>query len=58
MIERHAQWTGSPRAKTILADWSRWKDSFIKVLPMEYRLVLGQMSRDDAKTQREEKAKE
>jgi len=58
MIERHAQWTGSQRAQEILADWARWKDLFIKVLPMEYRLVLGQMSRDDAKTQREEKAKE
>ena len=58
MVERHADLTGSPRAKTILDDWPRWKDSFIKVLPMEYRLVLGQMSRDDAETQREEKAKE
>ncbi len=58
MIERHAKWTGSPRAKAILADWPRWKDSFVKVLPTEYRLVLGQMSRDDAETKREEKAKE
>ena len=58
MIERHEEWTGSPRAREILADWARWKDSFIKVLPMEYRLVLGQMSRDDAETKREEKAKE
>jgi len=58
MIERHAALTGSPRAKEILADWPRWKDSFLKVLPMEYRLILGQMSRDDAEIKREEKAKE
>ncbi len=58
MIERHAQWTGSPRAKTILTDWPQWKDLFVKVLPMEYRLVLGQMSRDDAETKRAEKDKE
>ncbi|HPJ56971.1 MAG TPA: glutamate synthase subunit alpha, partial [Kiritimatiellia bacterium] len=58
MIERHVRWTGSPRAREILRDWARWKDLFIKVLPMEYRLVLGQMSRDDAATKREEKAKE
>ena len=58
MIERHETWTGSPRAREILADWPRWKDLFLKVLPMEYRLVLGQMSRDDAETKREEKAKE
>ena len=58
MIERHAKWTGSPRAQAILMDWHRWKDLFVKVLPMEYRIVLGQMSRDDAETVREEKAKE
>ena len=58
MVERHAALTGSPRARTILADWPQWKDLFVKVLPMEYRLVLGQMSRDDAETKREEKAKE
>ena len=58
MIERHATLTGSPRAKAILADWYQWKDLFVKVLPMEYRIVLGQMSRDDAETKREEKAKE
>ena len=58
MIERHAAQTGSPRAKAILADWHRHKDLFVKVLPMEYRQVLGQMSRDDAETRREEKAKE
>jgi glutamate synthase domain-containing protein 2/glutamate synthase domain-containing protein 1/glutamate synthase domain-containing protein 3 len=58
MIERHAALTGSPRAKEILADWRQWKDLFVKVLPMEYRFILGQMSRDDAETKREEKAKE
>ena len=58
MIERHAVLTGSPLAQDLLADWHRRKDLFVKVLPMEYRLVLGQMSRDDAATKREEKAKE
>ncbi len=58
MIERHAALTGSPRAKEILSDWPRWKDLFLKVLPMEYRMILGQMTREDAETKREEKAKE
>jgi glutamate synthase domain-containing protein 2/glutamate synthase domain-containing protein 1/glutamate synthase domain-containing protein 3 len=58
MIERHAALTGSPRAKRILADWHQWKDLFVKVLPMEYRFVLGQMTREDAETQRAEKDKE
>ncbi len=52
MIERHAQWTGSPRAKTILAEWARWKDSFIKVLPMEYR-----WARPDEPRRREDAAR-
>ncbi len=58
MIERHAALTGSPRARKILTDWHQWKDLFVKVLPMEYRFVLGQMSREDAETERAEKDKE
>jgi glutamate synthase domain-containing protein 2/glutamate synthase domain-containing protein 1/glutamate synthase domain-containing protein 3 len=58
MIERHVRETGSRRGRELLADWDRWKNLFVKVLPMEYRAVLGQMSRDDAQTRREEKAKE
>ena len=58
LIEQHVHWTGSARAAAILREWSKWKDSFVKVLPMEYRRALGQMSRDDAEIHREPKAKE
>jgi glutamate synthase domain-containing protein 3 len=55
MIERHMKYTGSRRAADILADWERSLPRFVKVFPMEYRRVLGQMSREDEATEREER---
>jgi len=37
-----------------LANWDAYLPKFVKVFPMEYRRVLGQMSREDQATQREE----
>jgi glutamate synthase domain-containing protein 3 len=54
MIERHLEYTGSPKAREILDDWDTALGHFIKVFPMEYKRVLGMMSRDDAETEREE----
>ncbi len=54
LIERHALYTGSPRARNILDNWDREKGRFVKVFPMEYRRVLGEMSRADADTPRPE----
>ncbi|MDR2489624.1 MAG: glutamate synthase large subunit [Desulfovibrio sp.] len=45
LLERHAAFTGSPRARAVLADWEMEKGSFIKVFPMEYRRALHEMSR-------------
>ena len=42
LIENHANFTGSNRAKTILANWSMWLPKFIKVMPTEYRRALGE----------------
>ena len=44
LIEQHAQLTGSPRAKAILADWENARAAFIKVFPNEYRRALREMS--------------
>jgi glutamate synthase domain-containing protein 3 len=55
MIERHLRHTGSPRAAQILENWDGMLPRFVKVLPMEYRRVLGQMSREDEATEREAK---
>jgi glutamate synthase (NADPH/NADH) large chain len=54
MIEKHLEYTGSPKAREILEDWETALGHFIKVFPMEYKRVLGMMSRDDAETEREE----
>lgn len=44
LIERHAHFTGSRRAKEILAHWSHWRSRFVKVFPHEYRRALGEMA--------------
>jgi glutamate synthase domain-containing protein 3 len=41
LIERHLAYTGSPRAKYVLADWSDMIAKFVKVFPHEYKRVLG-----------------
>jgi len=58
LIENHVRHTGSPKGAAILADWEQAQDRFVKVFPMEYRRVLGQMSRDDEATEREAQEKE
>jgi glutamate synthase domain-containing protein 3 len=42
LIERHVQFTASPRAKWILENWSTMLPKFIKVFPHEYKRVLKQ----------------
>jgi glutamate synthase domain-containing protein 3 len=54
LIERHRQYTGSRRATAILANWEETLPFFVKVFPMEYRRVLGMMSKEDEATERVE----
>jgi len=54
MIERHFHYTGSRTAQDILAKWEECLPLFVKVFPMEYRRVLGQMMKEDEETEREE----
>jgi glutamate synthase (NADPH/NADH) large chain len=54
ILKRHITYTGSAWAQTILDDWANCLPYFIKVFPMEYRKVLGRMSREDAETERAE----
>ncbi len=54
MIERHYEHTGSALAARILHDWEANLPFFVKVFPMEYRRVLGKMSKEDQATEREE----
>jgi len=40
-LERHRDYTGSPRAAWILEHWADAQPRFIKVFPHEYKRVLG-----------------
>ncbi|HRD33654.1 MAG TPA: glutamate synthase-related protein [Rhodocyclaceae bacterium] len=44
LIERHARFTGSTRAREILDDWVSWRGKFVKVMPIEYRRVLAELA--------------
>jgi glutamate synthase (NADPH/NADH) large chain len=45
LIHRHAQFTGSRRAREILDDWSAFLPKFRKVMPLEYRRALAEMAK-------------
>ncbi len=42
LLNKHVAYTGSERAKMILADWNTYRAKFVKVLPNEYKRVLGE----------------
>ena len=51
LITRHAHYTNSAKAKTIIADWPTWLAKFRKVMPLEYRRALKEMEKhQDADT--------
>jgi glutamate synthase (NADPH/NADH) large chain len=39
-IDRHRTETGSTVAEQVLAEWERTRDSFVKVMPKDYKRVL------------------
>ena len=45
LITRHAHYTNSAKAKMILADWPAWQKKFRKVMPVEYRRALAEMTK-------------
>ncbi len=45
LIARHAHYTGSERARTILENWEDYLPKFVKVMPVEYRRALQEMAR-------------
>ncbi len=48
LIERHANLTGSDRAKAVLADWTGSLAKFVKVMPKDYKRVLESLARAHA----------
>ena len=54
LIERHAHYTNSARARMILDDWETYQRRFVKVMPVDYRRALQEMHaiRNPSKTTR------
>jgi glutamate synthase (NADPH/NADH) large chain len=44
LVERHAELTGSSRARAILDRWEQYLPKFVKVMPVDYRRALEKMS--------------
>ncbi len=44
-IEKHVEYTGSARGKSILDDWDNQQKHFLKILPQDYERVLNAMTR-------------
>ena len=42
LIRQHYLYTGSPLARRMLDDWSRYAEEFIQVTPIEYKRVLAE----------------
>jgi len=49
LIQRHAAYTGSARAREILANFEQYLPKFVKIMPTEYRRALAEMSAAPAK---------
>ncbi len=48
MIERHADYTKSTRARHILAAWDQYVPKFVKIMPKDYKRMLGCIDRAEA----------
>jgi glutamate synthase (NADPH/NADH) large chain len=44
LVQHHVNYTGSERAKVILADWVNERSKFVKVYPHEYKRALTEMA--------------
>ncbi|MFM1816310.1 MAG: glutamate synthase, large subunit [Pseudomonadota bacterium] len=51
LISRHMHYTDSSKARMILDDWSAWLPKFRKVMPVEYRRALQELSKAAAADQ-------
>ena len=47
LIGNHAKLTGSTKAEAILADWASYLPKFRKVMPVEYRRALAELTQLD-----------
>jgi glutamate synthase domain-containing protein 3 len=48
MIRKHVDYTGSPVGKRILDNWDDYLPKFIKVMPRDYKRVIGERMKREA----------
>ena len=51
LVENHAEYTDSERARELLADWEAELDDFTKVMPDAYAEVIADRERDDVRNE-------
>ena len=56
LIERHARYTGSAKAKKVLSQWETMLPKFVRVISVEYKKVLSQRKAQKAQTLSKETA--
>ena len=56
MIAKHAEMSGSEKARLILDQWEQYRDKFVKVFPHEYRRALTEMAAKARKNEVKEAA--
>jgi glutamate synthase (NADPH/NADH) large chain len=49
LVENHAEYTGSERARDLLEDWDEEIENFTKVMPDAYAEVIADRQRDDVR---------
>ena len=56
MLEEHAAYTGSKKAKAILADFDNIVDYVVKVIPKDYKLMMHKLELHHRQTENSEQA--
>ena len=49
LIQKHLELTGSQLAERILQNWGNMLNQFVKVMPMDYKLVLERIKKEESK---------
>jgi glutamate synthase domain-containing protein 3 len=49
LVENHARYTGSTRAKKVIHGWAQYRSKFVKIFPHEYRRALGDLAAKGSK---------
>ncbi|MFV0412340.1 MAG: glutamate synthase large subunit [Oscillospiraceae bacterium] len=54
LLQKHVEYTGSPRAKAVLGNFEEQSGAFVKVIPNDYKKVLEALSEAEGKNMNEE----